>query len=245
MNPNRNAGCLALAMLLAAAAFPLVAATGTATATSASSASKTETADGLKAALNQAATAAVTTLGRTDGFMGNPDVRIPLPGKLEKAAKKLRKLGMSRQTDALQLAMNRAAEAAVPEAQALFVDAIKQMSVADAVAVLRGPEDAATQYFRGAMSDKLAERFQPIVARATADVQLAKQYKEVAGRASALGLVDQQDVSLDAYVTRKAMDGLFLVMAREEAAIRRDPLGQASALLRKVFGAIAPDGGAK
>jgi hypothetical protein len=214
------------------AGAPLHAASATATATG----TKSETADGLKAALNQAVVTAVTTLGKPDGFMGNPEVRIPLPGKLEKAAKKLRKLGMGKQTDALELAMNRAAEAAVPEAKELFVDAIKQMSVADAVALLRGPEDAATQYFRGAMSGKLTERFQPIVTKATESVQLARQYKDVAGRASALGLVDQKDASLDAYVTRKALDGLFLVMAREEAAIRKNPLGQANTLLRKVFG---------
>jgi Protein of unknown function (DUF4197) len=216
------------ALVLMLAVSPLNAATAS---------SKSETADGLKAALNQAVATAVTTLGKPDGFLGNPEVRIPLPGKLEKAAKKLRKLGMGKQTDALEIAMNRAAEAAVPEARALFVDAIKQMSVADAVTVLRGPDDAATQYFRGAMSGKLAERFQPIVNKATESVQLAKQYNDVAGRASSLGLIDQKDASLDAYVTRKAMDGLFLVMAREEAAIRKNPLGQANALLRKVFGA--------
>jgi len=231
MTAFRNPRRLVLtALLLMAAGAPLQAATATVAAT------KSETADGLKAALNQAVATAVTSLGKPDGFMGNPEVHIPLPGKLEKAAKKLRKLGMAKQTDALELAMNRAAEAAVPEAKVLFVDAIKQMSVTDAVALLRGPDDAATQYFRGAMSDKLAERFQPIVNKATESVQLAKQYNDVAGRASALGLVDQKDVSLDAYVTRKAMDGLFLVMAREEAAIRKNPLGQASALLRKVFG---------
>ena len=215
-----------LALMMAAS--PLHAASATS--------SKTETADGLKAALNQAVTTAVSTLGKPDGFLGNPEVRIPLPGKLDKAAKKLRKLGMGKQTDALELAMNRAAEAAVPEAKALFVDAIKQMSVTDAVALLRGPNDAATQYFRGAMSDKLAGKFLPIVTKATESVQLAKQYNDVAGRASSLGLIDQKDASLDAYVTRKAMDGLFMVMAREEAAIRKNPLGQANALLRKVFG---------
>jgi hypothetical protein len=229
MTELRNTRRLALTSLLLMASGALHAATPMA-------ATKAETADGLKAALNQAVATAVTTLGKPDGFNGNPEVRIPLPGKLQKAAKKLRKLGMAKQTDALELAMNRAAEAAVPEARALFVDAIKQMSVTDAVALLRGPDDAATQYFRGAMSDKLAERFQPIVSKATESVQLAKQYNDVVGRASALGLVDQKDASLDAYVTRKAMDGLFLVMAREEAAIRKNPLGQASALLRKVFG---------
>jgi hypothetical protein len=195
-----------------------------------------ESTEGLKAALNQAASTAIATLGKTDGFMGNAQVRIPLPGKLEKAAKKLRKLGMGKQTDALQLAMNRAAEAAVPEAKTLFVEAIQGMTVADALAIVRGPEDAATQYFRTATADKLAERFLPIISKATANVELAKQYQEVAGRASALGLVDQRDASLDGYVTRKALDGLFLTMAREEAAIRNNPLGQASSLLRKVFG---------
>ena len=234
MRQCRIAGRLTLAaLLMVSGATPLVAATAT---TTTATVTKAETADGLKAALNQAVATAVSTLGKTDGFMGNPEVRIPLPGKLQRAAKKLRKLGMAKQTDALELAMNRAAEAAVPEAKALFVDAIKQMSVTDAVGLLRGPDDAATQYFRGAMSDKLAERFQPIVNKATESVQLAKQYNDVVGRASALGLVDQKDASLDAYVTHKAMDGLFLVMAREEAAIRKNPLGQASALLRKVFG---------
>jgi hypothetical protein len=207
-------------------------------ATAATAPTAAESADGLKAALNQAANAAITTLGKTDGFMGNAQVRIPLPGKLEKAAKKLRKLGMAKQTDALQLAMNRAAEAAVPEAKTLFVDAIQNMTVTDALAIVRGPEDAATQYFKGAMSDKLTERFLPIVSKATDNVELARQYDQVAGKASALGLVDQQDASLDAYVTRKALDGLFLTMAREEAAIRKNPMGQASALLRKVFGAL-------
>jgi hypothetical protein len=218
-----------IAMLLLLGALPVVHA-----ATPAAG----ESVNALKAALDQAATVAVNTLGKPDGFMGNPEVRIPLPGKLAKAAKKLRKLGMNKQTDALQLAMNRAAEAAVPEAKELFVDAIRQMSVADALAIVRGPQDAATQYFRKSMSDKLTERFQPIVGKATASVDLAKQYNEVARRASALGLVDERDASIDAYVTRKALDGLFLMMAREEAAIRKNPLGQANELLRKVFGAL-------
>jgi hypothetical protein len=197
-----------------------------------------ERTDGLKAALSQATSVAVASLGKTDGFMGNPEVRIPLPGKLEKAGKTLRKLGLRKQTDALSLAINRAAEAAVPEARTLFVDSIKQMSVTDALGILRGPQDAATQYFRQSMSAKLTEKFLPIVNKATVNVQLAQRYNEVAGKASALGLVDKQDTNLDAYVTRKALDGLFLTMAKEEAAIRKNPVGQASSLLRKVFGAI-------
>lgn len=197
-----------------------------------------ESTDALRRALGQAATSAVASLGKADGFMGNPEVRIPLPGKLEKAGRKLRKLGLSKQTDALQLAMNRAAEAAVPEARALFVDAIRQMSVADAMAILTGPQDAATRYFQQSMTAPLTERFLPIVGKATADVELAKRYNDVAGKASAFGLIEERDANLDAYVTRKALDGLFLMMAREEAAIRKNPAGQADALLRKVFGAL-------
>jgi hypothetical protein len=195
-----------------------------------------ESSDGLKAALTQAASVAVSQLGKADGFMGNPEVRIPLPGKLQKASKTARKLGLGKQIDSLELAMNRAAEAAVPEARELFVQSIRQMSVKDALGIIRGPENAATEYFRQSMSGKLTEKFQPIVSKATADVQLATQYKSVANKASALGLLDSSDASLDSYVTRKTLDGLFLVMAKEEAAIRRNPMAQASLLLRKVFG---------
>jgi hypothetical protein len=197
-----------------------------------------ESTEGLKAALTQAAGVAVSSLGKADGFLGNPEVRIPLPGKLQKASKTARKLGLGKQTDALELAMNRAAEAAVPEARELLVQSIKQMSVSDALRILKGPENAATEYFRKSMSEKLTEKFLPIVGKATADVQLADRYNDVAGKASALGLLDARDANLDSYVTRKALDGLFLVMAREEAEIRKNPLGQASSLLRKVFGSV-------
>jgi hypothetical protein len=201
-----------------------------------SSLTAAESTDGLKAALTQAAGVAVSQLGKADGFMGNPEVRIPLPGKLQKVSKTARKLGLGKQIDALELAMNRAAEAAVPEARELIVESIKQMTVKDALGIIRGPDNAATEYFRKSMSGKLTEKFQPIVSKATADVQLATQYKSVASKASALGLIDSSDASLDTYVTRKALDGLFLVMAKEEAAIRKNPMAQASSLLRKVFG---------
>jgi hypothetical protein len=204
----------------------------------AATANAEEATDGLKAALKQAAGKAVADLGRTDGFLNNPEVRIPLPGKLQKARKTLRKLGMKKEVDSLEVAMNRAAEAAVPEAQALFVDAIGRMTVSDALGILKGPDDAATRYFREAMTGPLTERFLPIVGKATENVELADSYDKLAGKASALGLVDKEDASLDSYVTRKALDGLFLMMAREEAAIRKNPLGQADALLRKVFGGL-------
>lgn len=193
---------------------------------------------GLKTALDQAAKLAVDQLGRTDGYLADPQVRIPLPGKLAKAQKTLKLLGLGPQADALVTAMNRAAEAAVPEARAVFVDSIRRMTVQDAVGILTGPEDAATQYFRRTMSDALTQRFLPIVAQATRKVDVAQKYDRVAGKAANMGLIGSEEASLDAYVTQKALDGLFLKMAAEEAAIRANPLGQSSAILKKVFGAL-------
>jgi len=193
---------------------------------------------GLKTALDQAARLAIDRLGKPDGFLSDAEVRIPLPGKLAKAHKTLKALGLGPQADALVTAMNRAAEAAVPEARALFADSIRKMTVQDAVGILTGPDDAATQYFRRTMSEPLAQRFRPIVTRETQKVQLAQRYDKLAGKASGMGLIGKEEASLDAYVTQKALDGLFLKMAKEEAAIRANPLGQSSAILKKVFGAL-------
>ena len=192
---------------------------------------------GVREALERGAVAAVALLGKENGFLGNPKVRIPLPGKLAKAQKTLKALGFGPQTEALVTAMNRAAEAAVPEARALFSDSIRKMTVQDAVGILTGPNDAATQYFRRTMSEPLTQRFLPIVARETKKVELAQRYDKVAGKAAGMGLIGKEEASLDAYVTQKALDGLFLKMAREEAAIRANPLGQASSIIKKVFGA--------
>lgn len=197
-----------------------------------------ERSQGLKTALDHAAKLAIDRLGRPDGYLADPQVRIPLPGKLAKAQKTLKALGLGPQADALVTAMNRAAEAAVPEARAVFADSIRKMTVQDAVGILTGPNDAATQYFRRTMSASLAERFLPIVTKATQRVELAQRYDRVAGKAANLGLISRDEASLDAYVTQKALDGLFLKMAQEEAAIRANPLGQSSAILKKVFGAL-------
>jgi len=134
--------------------------------------------------------------------------------------------------------MNRAAEAAVPEAKVLLVDAVKQMSLDDARQILTGGDDAATQYFKRVSYDKLQQRFLPLVKQKTDHAQLAKQYNELAGEAAKFGLVDAKDANVEGYVTRKALDGLFLVIADEERAIRKDPLGQSSKILRSVFGAL-------
>ena len=197
-----------------------------------------ETTKGLKAALIQAAEKAVAQLSKTDGYLGNSEVKIPLPDSIKKTEKAMRMLGMGKHADELVLRMNRAAEAAVPEARALLVNAVKQMSVADAKAILTGGNDAATQYFKKVTSKPMAEKFLPIVKKATADVQLAQQYNKFAELGSQFGLVKKDQVNIEQYVTQKALDGVYLMMAKEEAAIRKDPVGQGSALLKKVFGVL-------
>lgn len=193
---------------------------------------------GLKDALVQAGAAAVGKLGVEDGFYKNPQVRIPLPESLKSVEKGMRVLGMGRQADDLVLRMNRAAEAAVPEAKTLLVDAVKNMSVQDAKAILSGPDDAATQYFRKHTAAPLAAKFLPVVQKATADLQLARYYNRFADAGVKYGLLQKDQADLDAYVTHEALDGLYLMMAEEEKAIRKDPLGASTHLIKKAFGAV-------
>ncbi len=216
--------------------------TSTSTASNSSSGvnslSNNEASGGLKEALTQGVGKAVSTLGAADGFFGNKEVKIPLPKYLKKVEKGMKLMGMGKQSDELVLKMNRAAEAAVPEAKALLVDSIKQMSLADAKAILTGPQDAATQYFKRTTSKQMGEKFLPIVQKATEKVQLAESYNKYAEMGSKFGVVKKEDAKIEQYVTNKALDGVYLMIAKEEAAIRKDPLGQASSLLKKVFGAI-------
>ncbi|MBU3737280.1 MAG: DUF4197 domain-containing protein [Methylobacterium sp.] len=197
-----------------------------------------EAVGGLKDALVQASAAAVGKLGIEDGFYKNPQVRIPLPESLKSVEKGMRVLGMGRQADDLVLRMNRAAEAAVPEAKPLLVDAVKHMSVHDAKAILSGPDDAATQYFRKNTAAPLAAKFLPVVQKATADLQLARYYNRFADAGVKYGLLQKDQADLDAYVTHEALDGLYLMMAEEEKAIRKDPLGASTQLIKKAFGAL-------
>lgn len=198
-----------------------------------------EASSGLKEALIQGAGKAVSQLGAVDGFFGNKEVKIPLPDTMKKAEKAMRMLGMGKQADELVLKMNRAAEAAVPEAKALLVDSVKKMSVVDAKSILTGGDDAATQYFKKTTSGPMAEKFLPIVKKATENVQLAQQYNKFAETGAKFGVVKKDQVNLEQYVTQKTLDGVYLMMAKEEAAIRKDPVGQTSSLLKKVFGSIS------
>ncbi|MCZ7565741.1 MAG: DUF4197 domain-containing protein [Burkholderiales bacterium] len=200
--------------------------------------SNQETVNGLKGALIQGAEKAVGQLGTADGFLGNAKVKIPLPESLQRVERVMRMVGMGRQADELVTNMNRAAEMAVKEAKPLLVDAVKKMSVQDAKGILTGGDDAATQYFRRTTSDALSKRFLPIVKQMTAKVDLARLYNQYAGQAASFGVIDAKDANIDDYVTRKALDGLFLVIAEQERAIRQDPVGSASKIVQKVFGAL-------
>jgi len=197
-----------------------------------------EAGGGLKEALTQGAGKAVDLLGRTDGFLGNPKVKIPLPGYMEKAEGLMRGLGMGKQADELITAMNRAAEAAVPEAKKLLVDAVKQMSVEDAKGILTGGNDAGTQYFKRKTEGPLGQKFLPIVRKAIEKVKLKDTYEKFAKKGAKFGLVKEKDTQLDNYVTEKALDGLYLMIAEEEKAIRENPVGAAGNLAKKVFGAL-------
>ena len=197
---------------------------------------------GIRAALERGANAAVGLLGKTDGFLGNPKVRIPLPGFLNDAAKLLKATGQQKRVDQLVTAMNRAAEAAMPEAKALLTGAVKAMSVEDALKVVKGGENSVTQFFSDKTREPLGVKFLPIVTQATEKVSLASKYNAVASKAASLGLMKKEDASIEQYVSGKALDGLFLMIGEEERKIRKDPVGTGSAILKKVFGSLGKGG---
>ena len=192
---------------------------------------------GVKAALAKGAESAVALLGQSDGFLGNPKVRIPLPGYLEDAAKLMRKFGQGKAIDELITGMNRAAEAAVPMGKDLLVSAVQNMSVTDAKKILTGGDTSVTQFFAEKTRAPLGERFLPIVSQSIDKVGVAQQYNAFASKAAGFGLVKKEDANLSQYVTGKTLDGLFTMIGEEEKKIRQDPVGTGSAILQKVFGA--------
>jgi hypothetical protein len=200
--------------------------------------SNADASQGLKTALEMGALAAVRLLGKPDGFLGNPQVRIPLPGYLADAAKLLKTLGQGKRVEELELAMNRAAEAAVPLARDLLVGAVKSMTVMDAKNILTGGPTSVTNFFADRTRSPLAVRFLPVVTQATQKVGLADKYNRVAGKAAGMGLVKPDDATIEQYVTRKSLDGLYFMIGEEEKRLRQDPAGSTNAVVRKVFGAL-------
>ena len=198
----------------------------------------TDAGGGLKEALTQGASKAVDLLGKQDGFLKNKQVKIPMPDGLRQAEKVMRTFGMKKQADELITAMNRAAEAAVPEAKTLLVGAVRDMSVDDAKKILTGGDTAGTEYFKDKTSAQLKEKFKPIVQKAMEKVGLAKTYDKFASKGAQYGVISKEDADIDNYVTQKTLDGLFTMVAEEEKAIRKNPVGAAGSLAKKVFGAL-------
>lgn len=197
-----------------------------------------EVAEGLKEALIQGANKAVGQIGKTDGFLQNAKIKIPMPENLAKVESAMRKLRMGKYADELVVTMNRAAETATSEATAMLVDAVKAMTVNEAKSILTGPENAATEYFRKTTSEGLRAKFLPIVEQATNKVQLAKYYDKFAGKAASVGLLKSEQTDLNGYVTQKALDGLYTTIADEEKAIRANPVKRTTSMVQKVFGAL-------
>jgi hypothetical protein len=219
---------LCAGLLLSASAFAL----------SLGDLSQSDATGGLKDALTQGAQIAVKQLGVPGGFSNNKDVRIELPGNLGKVAKKMKQFGMGAQVDQLETSMNLAAEAAVPQAQAILVDAVKKMSVTDAKGILSGGKDSATQYLNKSSREQIRAKFLPIVKQATDKVGLAQQYNSFAGQAATLGVLDAKSSNIEGYVTEKALDGLFEMIAKQEEGIRANPAAAATSLAKKVFGVL-------
>ena len=193
---------------------------------------------GLKEALEKGALSAIGILGAENGFLGNDRVRINLPGALNDAANLLRRFGQGARVDELVTAMNRGAEAAVPQAKNLLTNAVQTMTVNDAKGILSGGNTAVTDFFASKTRPALAVTFLPVVTRATENVGLADKYNEFAGKASDIGLMKKEDANIQKYVTNKTLDGLFLMISEEERKIRQNPAGYGSAILTKVFGAL-------
>jgi hypothetical protein len=198
---------------------------------------QSEVVAGLKEALVKGSEIVVGELGRPDGFLAHPDVRIPLPSPLESIGQGMRTFGLGGYVDAFETSLNRAAERAVPDALDLLVRTVRDMSIDDAMGILDGPDDAATRYFREKNEAELAARFLPIVREATAQVGVTQAYKSMLGQAGmAAQLFDPGSLDIDRYVTTEAIDGLFQLLAREEKRIREDPVARTSELLQRVFG---------
>lgn len=193
---------------------------------------------GLLEALEVGTGNAVNLAGRVDGFFKHAVIKILLPKQLDRVGKGLRAIGQGRLVDEFVLSMNRAAEAAAPQARRIFVDALKQMTFNDARRILTGGDTAATEYFKAKTADRIADAFFPIIQRSMDDVGATRQYKELIGRFEKIPFAKSQAVDIDQYVVDKALDGLFYLVGEEEKKIRKNPVARVSSILQEVFGRI-------
>ncbi len=190
---------------------------------------------GLKEALSVGAKNGVARVSITDGYFGNQLIRIPVPNNVQRIERVMRKAGLGKEVDKFILSMNRAAEKAAPQALAFFIDAIKQMSIPDAVMILRGKDTEATEFLRSKTYEKIYGTFKPAVSSSMNDVGVTRSFKEMMDKAGKIPMLKRETVDLDHFVTSKALDGLFVMVGQEEKKIRKDPAARVTELLRTVF----------
>ncbi len=191
---------------------------------------------GLKEALSIGTDNAVKYVSRTDGYFGNPAIKIPVPDEMKSVARTLSRMGLQKQVDEFTVSMNRGAEKAAPKAVSIFGGAIREMTIVDATKIVTGGNTAATEYFKGKTRAVLYNEFKPIIAASLSDVGATRAFKDIMRKAATLPLVDKKAVDLDHYVTEKALDGLFFMVGQEEKKIRTDPAARVTDLLKTVFG---------
>ncbi len=191
---------------------------------------------GLKEALTIGSRNSVAAVARQDGYFKNPAIKIPLPEKVQKSEKMLRRVGLGKQVDEFVLTMNRAAEKAAPAAKDIFVGAVKEMTIVDALNILRGGDTAATEYMRSKTYANLYGAFKPTVSKAVMDVGVTKSYQQLVDKGKKVRLIKDESMDLDHHVTSKALDGLFIMLGEEEKKIRKDPVARVTDLLKQVFG---------
>lgn len=196
-----------------------------------------EVAGGLKEALVKGANSSAAQASAVDGFYKNAEIKIPFPPEIEKVESRLRQIGLGREVDKFVLSLNRGAEEAAKEAAPIFVSAIKSMTIEDAWNILKGEDDAATQYLQRTTTGQLTEKFSPVMQRALDKVNATKYYSDIINAYNKIPLVEKVNPDLNAYATEKAIDGLFVLVAREEKDIRENPVERTTALLKKVFAA--------
>lgn len=198
--------------------------------------SQEEIAQALKEALTNGISKGSDLVSQADGYFKNAEIKLPFPPDAKKAETKLRQMGMGNEVDKFILSLNRAAEDAAKESKPIFVAAIKSMTIQDAAGILKGQDDAATQYLKKTTSSALKDKFKPVIQNSLSKVNATAYYSDLINTYNKLPLVQKMNPNLDEYATDKAIEGLFIMIAKEEKNIRKDPLARTSELLKKVFG---------
>lgn len=195
-----------------------------------------EVAEGLKEALIKGISNGSDIVSQVDGYFKNPEIKIPFPPDVQKVEDRLRQIGLGSEVDKFVMTLNRGAEDAAKEAKPIFIAAIRQMTIQDAWGILRGEQDAATQYLKRTTSGLLKERFKPVIKNSLDKVNATRYYSDIVTRYNQIPMVQKVNPDLDDYATDKAIEGLFLMIAKEEKNIRENPVARTTELLKRVFG---------